>query len=116
MARPSRTQSNAQESEAQRSDAKTSADATSLVSGSASSVEEQSRLSVEEEQAEIQASVDRTLGKEDEPAGEKIKVKTLGPYLIHDPTTGDTVEEDGSEVRLSGFIKDQLEAGRIAKA
>jgi hypothetical protein len=116
MARPARSQSNAQESEAQRSEAQTSSDSTSLVSGT-SSLEEQSQITAADEQAEVQASVDRQLGKEDEDdAAEKIKVRTLGPYLIHDPTTGDTVEEDGSEVRLSSFIKDQLDAGRIEKA
>jgi hypothetical protein len=115
MARTSRTTSNAQENEGQRKEGQTSADSTSMISGSGTT--DAARLDAKEEQAAVQEQVDAMLGKEEENTGaEKISVKTLGPYMLQDPTTGDIVEESGSEVIKTSWIMSQLEAGRIKKA
>lgn len=117
MARTAKDQSNKQESEAQRSDAQTSANSTSMIS--TSSTTDASRLTAEQEQAQIQAQVDKTLGNKDEelPEGTKtVKVKTLGAYLLQDPTTGYSVSEKGDTVPLSPFIQKSLDDGRIEKA
>lgn len=114
MARTSRNTSSEQKNEAQRDEATTSADSTSMISGTRTAT---NRPSAEEEQAEIQKQADAMSGKEPEnDAAEKISVKTLGPYMLQDPTTGDIVEQKGSEVIKTSWIVDQLEAGRIEKA
>lgn len=117
--RGSRTTSNAQENEGQRRPGETSAESTSLTS-SESTAAETGRLSAEEEQALIQTSVDKTLGNDtpEDDGREKISVKTLGSYLVHDPTTGETVEADGESTKVTKtpFIQAQIEAGRLEEA
>lgn len=119
MAKGTKAQSNAQESEAQRSNANTSAESTSLTSTSTVPAPA-GQLSTQDELTQIQEQADLTVGKEpdDNSGAEMITVKTLGSYLVHDPTTGDTVESDGqpTEVIKSQFILDQLEAGRLEEA
>jgi hypothetical protein len=114
MSRTSRTQSNDQKSEAQRSESLTSSEGTAKQTPDTAP---DGQLSVLNEHEQIQDQLDTMLGVEDEvPESELISVKTNGPYLLHDPTTGDTVEESGGKVRNSQFIKDNLEAGRISEA
>lgn len=118
MAKGTRTQSNAQESEAQRSDAETSDNSTSLTSAQVPAPD--GRLSTQEELDQIQEQADAQLGKDSDTndAAERIEVKTLGSYLVHDPTTGDTVESDGQPTKVikSQFIVDQLASGRLVEA
>lgn len=115
--RGTRAQSSEQKNEGQRREGQTSAESTSLTSATATT--DRGELTVEQELQEIQEQSDSMLGKDTANEGkEKITVKTLGSYLVHDPTTGDTVESDGvaTEVVKSQFIKDQIASGRLAEA
>lgn len=116
MARTAKTQSSEQKDEAQRSDAQTSSDSTSMISSS-STVD--SRLTAEQEQAQIKEQADVSLVSEptnDVPDREMVKVKTLGAYMLQDPTTGYSVSEKGDSVPLSAFIQKALDEERIKKA
>lgn len=115
MARTSRNQSNAQQDEGQHT-------AMTSDAARADDAPAQPAFDAEAELAEIKADVE-DMTSEDGPAKddaapdqEMIKVKTTGPFMLHDPTTGYSVTEEGDEVIKTGFIDSQLELGRIVKA
>lgn len=112
--RQTRTQSNEQKSEAQRSESMTSAEGTSLKTES----EAQTKPSVEELAAETQRQHEEMnlSPSAKEPEGETGDYKTTGNFYWQDPTTGDTVFRKASTVRLSMAVRTAEEEGRIEKA
>lgn len=47
-------------------------------------------------------------------AGEtKVNVKTTGAFLVFDPYTLDCVGEAGGEMRLTDFVREKIEAGKL---
>lgn len=117
MARTPRTNSSEQKDEGQHTDGAPTGNDTSMISNPPA-VNPTPRLSAEDERTEIDATLDRSLGTEADtaPASEKISVKTTGNFMLHDPTTGDTIRSEASEVRKSQFVMDQIEAGRAEEA
>lgn len=41
----------------------------------------------------------------------RVHVRAKGAYLVYDPYTADTVGQEGGEMRLTTFVKEQLEDG-----
>lgn len=116
MARSRNTTSD-QPNEAQRDEAATSSDSTSLISSSP--IHDESKLSLEDEQAEIKDQADTLLGKDDpneDDIRDRIKVKSTGSFLVYDPTTGLSAGETGGEMILTPFVQNQLDEGRLEKA
>lgn len=48
-------------------------------------------------------------------SGEKRTLKTAGPYMIMDPTTGVEVVEEAREVEMSAFLQNKIDDGLIVE-
>jgi hypothetical protein len=49
-------------------------------------------------------------------SGEKRSLKTKGPYMIQDPTTGVEITEDSREVSMSAFLQSKIDEGLVEEA